>query len=735
MRAFRDRPIRQKVGILIALASMGGVALAAAAVTIYDLTTFRPRAVSDVTTLGAIVRTNTVPALLFDDSAAARENLATLRSRAEIGAAAVYRPDGSLFASYRRAGAPPLLAPPPADSGLVVQGDELVLTLPVASDDQPLGWLRLQYRLPTFWQRLPPYAIVVVVVLIAVGATAILLLAALGRSVATPLLGLADTVRRLTATRDLTLRVPAHADDEIGALTDGFNRMLDTLQERDAAVQERAAALRESEARLRLALGAASMRTWVLPLGPTIDEAALGTLLEGANPDDAARVRQAIAQAISDRGSVETEFRRTGPDGEEREIAIRGHAYLDAPGTPGQLIGVLQDVTDRRKLERQLMQAQKMEAIGNLAGGIAHDFNNLLTGMLGYVRFAQRRLPEGTQVRSDLDQVERAARRAASLTSQLLSYARRQMVLPTLVNLNEAVRALEPLLRRILGEDMTIEVRLAPSLPPTRVDPGQLEQVLVNLAVNARDAMPVGGRLEITTREIELAPAEAARRELVPGAYVELAVADTGTGIAPDIMNRIFEPFFTTKPVGQGTGLGLAMCYGIVKQAEGEILVESELGHGATFRVLLPVATEETEPARPEAGGGSMQGRGTVLLAEDDAAVRALAARTLREAGYHVLEADDGGAARVLAAEHAAEIDLLITDVTMPVASGPELVQALRTRRPSVPVLLISGYAADAVSGRGALEKDALCLAKPFTPDELLAAARGAVDASRPATA
>ena len=737
MRPFRDRPIRQKVLMLIVAASVVGLLFAGAFVSIYDMVSFRRRAITDAQALAGVVSSNAISAIVFDDTAAAQEDLRALADRREIGSAAIYLPDGREFARYTRPGGPDPIATPPEGETTTLLADRLVSVTRLASDGVHHGWLRIQYMLPGFTSRLPQYAMVAAAVLTALAAAAALLLGTLSRSVSGPLHQLAATARALAATNDLRIRAARHADDEIGSLTGAFNRMLDTLEERDAALADRARALRESEERLRLALGAATMRTWALPLAATptrvtAEPAAMAEFLGTVHPDDRAAVEAAIEQAVAAGGALETEF-RTPPGAEpERTIALRGHVSGEADRPGSQLIGVAQDVTGRRQLEAQLMQAQKMEAIGNLAGGIAHDFNNLLTGMIGHLKFVQRELSPGTQVRTDVDEVERAARRAAALTSQLLSYARRQMVTPTVIDVNAAVLAIEPMLQRALGETIDLEVRLDEGLAPVRVDAGQLEQVLVNLAVNARDAMPDGGRLVISTGSREVA--DGAGESPAPGTYTEIAVTDTGEGIPPDVLPHIFEPFFTTKPVGQGTGLGLAMCYGIIKQADGHILVESEVGRGTTIRIRLPALAESRSvpdglavpPA--EAVGGNE----SILLAEDNPAIRELAARTLREAGYQVIEVEDGARAREVAERPGTEFDLLITDVVMPGQTGRELAAALRKGRPSLPVVFMSGYSD--VAGDGHDPADPF-LAKPFAPDDLRRAARQALDARRGAPA
>jgi signal transduction histidine kinase/ActR/RegA family two-component response regulator len=725
MPPFASRPIRQKVAILIAFASAFGLLLAALALLLYDITTFKPRVLRDATTQAELVRLNTLPALTFDDSAAAAENLAALAARREIATAAIFRADGRLFAAYKRPGTLELSSRPPTEAGAVFAGGRLILTERLLNEGQPIGWLRMQYLLPGVGDRLIQYAVIGLVVLLALLTAGVLLLDMLGRSVSQPLLALAGATRSITERRDFRVRVPAGMGDEIGTLSAAFNEMVATVQRHEQALQE-------SEARLRLALEAASLATWMVDL--TSDPSAHRSLLAPVHPDDRPEVERTMTDAIASGTRFEVEFRQAGAP--ERWTALRGQAVLGEDGRPIRVVGVAQDITTRRQLELQLLQAQKMEAIGNLAGGIAHDFNNLLTGMIGYLRFIHRGLPPGSLVRADVEQVEQAANRAAALTSQLLAYARRQMVVPTLLNLNTSITALEPMLRRLLGEDVEIVTALDASLATTRIDPGQFEQVVVNLAVNARDAMPNGGTLRISTTNTYVEPgAKPATGELRPGAYVKLTVSDTGTGMTPEVMQRIFEPFFTTKGPGQGTGLGLAMCYGIIKQAEGHIEVSSEPGRGSTFTVYLPRAVDRAAPApdqpRPLDDEPVVGGTETVLLAEDESSVRGLAARALREAGYTVLEAAGSPAAEWMAAQHEGTIDLLVTDVVMPTFNGRELAQRVCRSRPGLRVLYISGYAADAAVRRGVLEEGAPFLAKPFTPADLTRAVRRVLDAPR----
>jgi signal transduction histidine kinase/ActR/RegA family two-component response regulator/HAMP domain-containing protein len=722
--AIRGFPIRQKVALLIAAALVAGLLFAGGAVVVYELTTYRPRVLADARTQADLIRVNSVAALQFDDREAAAENLATARQRPEILAVALHRADGRIEARYMVPGGPP----PPTDlkPGAWFLPGRLLLIDRIVVDSQPLGWLSLSYAVPSLWQRLPGYGIMALVVLLALGTAGALLLGMLGRSVSAPLLVLTGAAREITRTGSYRLRVPDRAGDEIGELTAAFNRMV-------ATVEQQQDALHQSEARLRLALAGARMTTWVLDLAAGA-EPAITALLGGVHPDHHVAVAEAIRAAIADRSGFEVEF-RIARDGEtEHWTALRGQLVTDERGQPARLIGVAQDVTDQRRIAQQLIQSQRMEAIGNLAGGIAHDFNNLLTGMLGYLAFVQRRLPPDPQLREDLAQVDRAARRAAALTSQLLSYARRQMVIPTVVDLNATITSLEPLMRRVVGEDLELATELADGLGATRVDPGQLEQVLLNLVANARDAMPQGGRLTIRTRRAVIND-EAARldAELRPGEYVVTEVGDTGIGMTPEVMARVFEPFFTTKPPGSGTGLGLAMCYGIVKQADGHIAVESEPGRGSRFSVFLPRQAEPVPATDGSAAPAPPRGRETVLLVEDDETVRELTARFLRESGYTVLQASDAAAARDCFERHRGGIDLLLTDVVMPGGSGRELAETLAAREPSLAIVYMSGYTADIVLRQGVVQEAVAFIPKPFTESALGEAVRQALDARSPA--
>ena len=388
---------------------------------------------------------------------------------------------------------------------------------------------------------------------------------------------------------------------------------------------------------------------------------------------------------------------------------------------------------ERRQLEEQLQHSQRMEAVGRLAGGIAHDFNNVLTAVLGSIELLLLDAPPDRPHREELDIIRDAATRARDLIRQLLAFSARQVLQPMVVDLNRLVKDIAKLLRRLIGEDIALETTLAPALGAVRVDTGQIEQVLVNLAVNARDAMPQGGRLAIETDNVEVDGTRAPPAATVPaGRYVLLQVSDSGVGIDALVQAHLFEPFFTTKPRGKGTGLGLATVYGIVRQSEGHVTVESTPGRGATFRIYLPRVEAPLDPTEsPSPVAAPAAGTETILLAEDERLVRVLAQKVLERAGYRVLVATGGTEALAVAEHHDGPIHLLLTDVVMPEMNGRELARRLTAVRPGVRVLYMSGYADEAVAQHGVLDPGTAFLQKPFTPEALAKKVRGVLDGAR----
>jgi signal transduction histidine kinase/CheY-like chemotaxis protein len=476
-------------------------------------------------------------------------------------------------------------------------------------------------------------------------------------------------------------------------------------------------------------------------------EALLGTGWKDAvHPDDAARVvaeRVAFRAADEDRRTFDYRVRRH--DGGTRSVVAHVVRLRGVDGCARGFVGMVEDTTDQRALEAQLRQAQKMEAVGQLAGGIAHDFNNLLTVIGGSLELARGDLapllPPAHPSHADLAEIAQATERARALVRQLLAFSRKQVVAPQAVDVNAIVRGAEQLLRRVVGDEVVLRARLAPAPLVVRADAVQLEQVLVNLALNARDAMltpahgrpGTGGLFALTTDAVTLdAAAAAARPGLAPGEYVRLVARDGGHGMDETTRAHLFEPFFTTKPVGAGTGLGLATVYGIVTQAGGAVHVESAPGAGASFTILLPRAgrADDVVLAAPSVRPGP--GRGTVLLAEDEPAVRATTRRILERHGYAVLEARHGADALVLWRAHRAEITAVVTDLRMPEMGGRELAARLRAEGASLPVVFVSGYSDEAAAPADA--RDERALEKPFTGDALLRALDAALATARTLT-
>lgn len=408
-------------------------------------------------------------------------------------------------------------------------------------------------------------------------------------------------------------------------------------------------------------------------------------------------------------------------DGTPIEVEITAHPLLMDDRQIMLAIGT--DVSERRRLEERVQQSQKMEAIGSLAGGVAHDFNNILSVILGYSEVLLMDLSEDDPKRPDLEEIARAGERAADLTRQLLAFGRQQVLQPRVIDLHAVVGGMEKMLRRLLGEDVALVVPRARAKSCARLDPGQIEQVIMNLAVNARDAMPNGGTLTIETTEVMVSAQDAVEMVgISPGPHVMLSVTDTGMGMDKATQARMFEPFFTTKGVGKGTGLGLATVFGIVQQSGGAIRVDSEPGHGTTMRVCFPATAcaVEASPRLPvSAVMRAVRGAETILLVEDDEAVRALTRSALRQLGYNVLEAQNAGEALLMCEQHDGKIDLLLTDVVMPRISGSQLAARLTAMRPEMRVLYMSGYTADEVVRHGVVESTISFIQKPITPHTL----------------
>ena len=471
---------------------------------------------------------------------------------------------------------------------------------------------------------------------------------------------------------------------------------------------------------------------------------ALGTHLPFVPAEKQAEFLALRRRALLGEEFTEPELHRRRADGSPIVVSVSTAPLRRPDGTIYGIMSILMDVTERKvaeetrdrltMVEEQLRQSQKMEAVGRLAGGVAHDFNNLLTAISGYSDLLLHRLPEYSTLRRDVEEIRKAGDRAAALTRQLLAFSRRQVLQPKVLDLNIVVAKMGQMLRRLVGENIELSIDASPSLSRVKADPGQIEQVIVNLVVNARDAMPDGGRITIATADADLSPSYAAAHpEVVPGPHVLLSVADTGQGMSVEVQAHLFEPFFTTKERGKGTGLGLATVYGIVQQSGGHIRVNSAPERGSTFLMYLP----RVEAPEDGAEGGDRPllphpspGTETVLLTEDEEVVRRLTREILSGNGYKVLEAGNGREALLVSEAHRGEIDLLLTDVIMPKMSGRDLGERIRLQRPGLRILYMSGYTDDAILRHGVLENGIPFLQKPFTPEGLARMVREVLDSA-----
>jgi PAS domain S-box-containing protein len=514
-------------------------------------------------------------------------------------------------------------------------------------------------------------------------------------------------------------------------------------------------ALRESEQRFRDLVSGIDVIVWEADpdlnftfvskraediLGFPVEEWLSDTAFIAAHfhPDDRERVVSADKAAIARAEDYELEYRVIAADG--KTVWFREYVSVerDGDGRPARLRGVMVDITDQKRaedvragLEQQLRQSQKMEAIGRLAGGIAHDLNNALTAIAGYAELALGEVASEHAARADVEEIRRAAERAGSVTRQLLAFSRKQLLEPRVFDLNETIAAISRLLSRLLGADVEVQTRLAGTALPVLGDPGQVEQAVINLALNARDAMPGGGKLVLTTAAETVDEAYARSHLPMPaGRYTLLRVSDSGHGMPCETQARIFEPFFTTKDVGKGTGLGLSMVYGTLKQIGGFIFVDSEVNRGTTFRLYFPLPpASRLAPADQLAPARQLERRGaeTLLIVEDEPSVRSLVASALRHDGYRLLIASSAEEALAAADAHDGPIDLLLTDAIMPGKSGVELANLMTSRRPGIPVIVMSGYTEETLELPGVKEPIAL-LQKPFTPRELRRRIREVLD-------
>ena len=468
---------------------------------------------------------------------------------------------------------------------------------------------------------------------------------------------------------------------------------------------------------------------------PEDTELSMETCLERVHPEDLQRVKDTMAESLRTRQPFTCDHRVVLPDGSQRVMSGRGEIVLNEAGEPIRMIGTVQDITDLKQAEQalrrsedRLLQAQKMEAVGRLAGGVAHDFNNILTVIGGYCAMGLQTLDKNDPLQKNITEIQNASERAASLTRQLLAFSRKQVLQPRVLQLNDIVQNMEKMLRRLIGEDIELSIVFDSGLGRVKADPGQLEQVIMNLAVNARDAMPRGGKLTIGTSNVVVDHKLKFRnRTLDVGKYVLLAITDNGVGMTEEVKAHLFEPFFTTKGLGKGTGLGLATCYGIISQSGGDIHVYSEANCGTTFKIYLPRTDALLETTAAADNSDMPAGTESILIVEDDPSVRRLAVVILRNCGYKIQEANNAFEA-LEAIRRNPHFDLVLSDVIMPQMSGKELSDKIRAQWPQTKILLMSGYTDDALAHHGVLDEGLLFLEKPFSPTKLTRKVREVLD-------
>jgi PAS domain S-box-containing protein len=527
-----------------------------------------------------------------------------------------------------------------------------------------------------------------------------------------------------------------HLAGTLGALVGRIYEHASHAEELEREVAERRreeVKTRNAEQQLNLALKASRTGIWTWDVVKNVmvwDENVY--VMFGVLPGAFGGTFEAVAALVhpADRDATVCEMKRCTPqrpacvmafrvvwtDGSMHYLEANGRGFHDESGQLIRMIGTTRDITDQRQLEEQFRQAQRMEAVGQLAGGIAHDFNNMLNTILGYAEVILAQSSTEDPIYARIEEIRKAGEQAAVLTQQLLAFGRRQLLQPRVLNVADTLRAVDTLLRRVIGADVEIITVLDEPLSQVKVDPTQMQQVLLNLAVNARDAMPKGGKLVLEAKNATLDESHARRHEVLAGRYVMLAVSDDGCGMTPDMQKRAFEPFFTTKEVGQGSGLGLATAYGIVRQSGGHIWLYSEPGIGTTFQIFLPSVDQLEEPALPTPALTASSGEGTILVVEDDAGIRALVEEVLSSAGYTVLVAEDGASALRVSTEYAGPIQLLLTDMILPKMSGKEIAANLRALRPEMTVLFMSGYTREVMAHNGTLDPEMNFIQKPWSP-------------------
>ena len=751
MRSYADLSIRHKFQIIVMVTSAASLLVASAVFAFFDRSAFLLAKTQDLTVAARMLGSNSTASLSFGDAKSANEILSALQANQNVLHACIYNVDGKVFAGYSRDAAAASFIPPPAQSeSAAILNNRVILFQPIALNGKSIGTIFIEADLVDLRERITRFLEIDFLVLLTSLAVAFLLSSRLQRVISGPIQELADTALSVSSQENYSIRAKNRSHDEIGLLFNQFNSMLDRIQQRDIELQgaqnelekrvvERTSYLNALIENSPLAILVMDPRHKIQLCNPAFEKlfqctqpGVIEKPVVALFPGERFLPEASMAPGSApEKTRVSLVTRRKRNDGSYVDVELH-LVPLTVEGRVLGSLGIYQDVTERRALERQLQMAQKMEAVGRLSGGVAHDFNNLLGVILGYIQVIKRSLVSGNPLFEYAEEIEKASQRAVALTRQLLAFSRQQVLEPIVLNLNKLVADMEKLLPRLIGEDIELKLILDPAISMVKADPGQMEQVLMNLAVNARDAMPDGGKLTIQTADAEIDDDFVKEHHgSVAGKYVMLAVRDTGTGIDPEIQAQIFEPFFTTKGRDKGTGLGLATVYGVVKQSNGYIALDSRKGLGSLFTVYLPrVEQILSTPVINIPEPLSVRGSETILLVEDAEPLRRLAQLFMQENGYRVLTAADGSEAQHVAEGFSGPIHLLLTDVVLPGINGRVLAERLAPAHPAMKVLYMSGYTDSFIAGHGVLELGTHLLRKPFTEEVLMRKLREMLDGS-----
>lgn len=767
----KDLSLKRKLILVYVISTVTILLLVGGVIIVNEVFSARKAIVSESRGLMSAIGKNSVAALLFNDRNDAKDTLKVLNVFPDVLYAATMDADGSVYAEYRRDGNYRVRQQAFRQSdGYRFSLREAEFFQDIVLRNEKVGAIYLVQDLKRSYVKLYQSVVVLLLAIAASLFIGYLFSIYLQKIVTEPIDRLLDTMKVISEKKQYSLRADVAAGDEIGYLAKGFNEMLLKIEKRDAElgahrqrledlVRERTEqltganlnltrelkerrkferALRESEDRYRTIFENTGTANIIIENDTTISLAnAEFAKLSGYSLEEVAGemrwtefVHPEFLEKMKEYHVLRRIDKRGGPRSYETKFIDRSGAIKDIhltveiiPGTLSSIASIL-DITERKELEQQLFQSQKMEAVGQLAGGVAHDFNNILTTIIGFGGILQMELDEDSPMRTYVESILHAGERAAALTQGLLAFSRKQIIAPRNINLNDAIKNMEKLLRRVMGEDIELRTRFCEPEIFVLADSGQIGQVLMNLATNARDAMPGGGTMEIETSVVVIdKDFKEVHKHQKHGHYALLKVSDAGQGMNRELVERVFEPFFTTKEVGKGTGLGLSIVYGIIRQHSGYIHVASEPGLGTVFEIYLPLSKpviEEAWAVSPARAVDIKPGEGTILVVEDDGSVRKLIAMILGNHGYHVIEAANGEEAVELFRQHSDDIDLLLLDVVLPKMNGKAVFDSAVAIKPGIHTVFMSGYTADIIHKKGLFEEGTNFVQKPIVQDDLI---------------